>query len=308
MLRRAKWVTKLAYLELLRRLPDDAAVNLDYFRVFGRFPNVANPQRFSEKIQRLKLVDRDPRAPSLVDKVRVKDFVANAIGAEWLIPTLWHGEHLTEAILRDMPLPAVVKANHSSAQVKFVTSNSNLDAVAREANGWLRYDHHLVHREWAYGDVKRELLIEPDIGADAPPNDYKFWVFDGAVRFVQVDLGRFTRHTRQFYSPSWERLGFEMNYPAAPANLPAPSHLSDMMAAASRLADGFRFVRVDLYDREQGPLFGELTFAPEAGLCRFEPPEFDLELGESWSYPERTNELVQLQSFTDAFKLRGEHQ
>lgn len=301
--KRLKWATKLAYLEVLRRLPDAAAVNVDYFRVFGRFPNLSNPQRFSEKIQHLKLADHDARTPDLVDKVKVKEFVANAVGEEWLIPTLWHGEHLTEEILRDMPMPAVVKANHSSAQVKFVTANSNLGSVAREANGWLNYDHHVVHREWAYGNVQRQLLIEPFIGDDNAPDDYKFWVFDGAVRFIQVDHGRFSRHTRQFYGPSWNRLDLKMNYPDSAANVPAPAHLEHMLQAASKLAEGFRFVRVDLYDTPQRPLFGEMTFSPEAGLCRFEPAGFDLELGESWSYPEPTNETEQLRSLAAAFRV-----
>ncbi len=232
--KRLKWATKLAYLELLRRVPDAAAVSIDYFRVFGRFPNLANPQLFSEKMQHMKLV-HDARTPDLVDKVRVKDFVANAIGEDWLIPTLWHGEHLTEDILRDMPKPAVVKANHSSAQVKFVTANSNLSSVAREANGWLNYDHHVVHREWAYGNVRRELLIEPFIGEDRAPDDYKFWVFDGAVRFIQVDHRRFKRHTRQFYSPAWNRLDLKMNYPDAPANTPTPPHLRALPSPPANL-------------------------------------------------------------------------
>jgi hypothetical protein len=302
--KRLKWATKLAYLEMLRRLPDAAAVSLDYFRVFGRFPNLANPKRFSEKMQLQKLRDHDARTPDLVDKVKVKEYVANTIGAHWLIPTLWHGEHLTPDILRDLPKPAVVKANHSSAQIKFVNDNSNLQTVAREANAWLAYDHHLVHREWAYGNVRRQLLVEPFIGETEAPSDYKFWVFDGAVRFVQVDHTRFTKHTRQFYSPSWKRPDLKMNYPEAPAHAPAPAHLDQMLEAASRLADGFRFVRVDLYDLPQRPLFGEMTFSPEAGLCRFEPAGFDLELGESWSYPEMTNEAEQLRSFSDAFKIR----
>lgn len=303
--KRLKWATKLAYLEVLRRLPDAAAVSLDYFRVFGRFPNLANPQLFTEKMQHLKLQHHDARTPDLVDKVKVKGFVAETLGEEWLIPTLWHGEHLTGEVLRQMPKPAVVKANHSSAQVMFVTENENLDAAARTANNWLSYDHHLVHREWAYGNVRRELLIEPFIGEKEAPDDYKFWVFDGAVRFIQVDHRRFKRHTRQFYSPAWNRLDLKMNYPDAPANTPTPPHLRDMLHAAEKLSDGFRFVRVDLYDTPRGPLFGEMTFTPEAGLCRFEPADFDLELGESWSYPEETNELAQLRSFADAFKLRN---
>jgi len=37
--------------------------------------------------------------------------------------------------------------------------------------------------------------------------------------------------------------------------------------------------------RGEDPLFRALTFAPEAGLCRFDPQEVDLELGASWLYP-----------------------
>ena len=59
-----------------------------------------------------------------------------------------------------------------------------------------------------------------------------------------------------------------------------------MLAAAKALSEDFRFMRVDLYDTPQKPLFGELTLAPEAGLCRFDPRQIDLELGASWSYPD----------------------
>ena len=64
--KRLKWATKLAYLEVVRRLPDAAAVSVDYFRVFGRFPDLANPRLFTEKMQYLKLRDHDPRTPPLV--------------------------------------------------------------------------------------------------------------------------------------------------------------------------------------------------------------------------------------------------
>jgi len=299
-----RWAAKRAYLELVRRLPDPIAVKLDYFRVFGAFPDLANPRRFSEKIQHLKLREHDARMPALVDKVRVKEYVSTALGEQWLIPTLWHGGHVTEDVLRKVPKPAVIKANHSSAQVLFLHANSNLDAAARTANSWLDYDHHVVHREWAYGNVRRQILIEPFIGEDEAPDDYKFWVFDGAVRFIQVDHERFRRHTRQFYTPSWKRLDISMNYPAPPANMPAPPHLEEMLHAARILAEGFRFVRVDLYDTRERPLFGEMTFAPEAGLCRFDPPAFDLELGESWSYPSTPGDQ-DMQSFSDAFRFTG---
>lgn len=298
-----RWAAKRLYVELMRHLPDRTAIDLDYLRVFGVLPNLANPQRFSEKIQHLKLMQHDERMPALVDKVLVKDFVSTALGEQWLIPTLWHGEHVTEDVLRDAPKPSVLKANHSSAQILFLNANSNLKEAADEANGWLSYDHHVIHREWAYGNVRRQILIEPFIGEGKAPDDYKFWTFDGAVRFIQVDHSRFNNHTRQFYTPAWKRLDFEMNYPSTGADTAPPRHLDQMLEAARTLSKGFRFVRVDLYDAPDRPLFGEMTFAPEAGLCRFEPREIDLRLGETWSYPASPGEAANMRSFSDAFRM-----
>lgn len=280
-----KWTAKRAALSMLRHLPDRAAICADYFRVFGRLPDLHAPRRFSEKMQHMKLFARDPFMPTIVDKICVKDFVKQALGSDWLIPTIWHGEEVTETILAEVPRPAVMKPNHSSAHVRFLRKETDLAEAVRAAKDWLTYDHHLLHREWAYGQVKRRFLIEPLIANGDSLNDYKFWVFDGAVRFVQVDLGRFHMHRRQFYTPQWERLDFTLKYPSAPHDVPAPRHLSRMLAAAETLAAGSRFLRVDLYDTPDGPLFGELTLAPEAGLCRFSPDRMDLELGEAWSYP-----------------------
>ena len=280
-----RWAAKRVSLEVLRALPDAIAINLDYFRVFGFLPNLAAPRRFSEKMQHMKLHVRDASMSDFVDKVRVKEFVRQKLGESWIIPTLWYGEAVSEFVVRSVTKPAVMKSNHSSAQVYFLNDESDVEAAVRTANEWLSYDHHVLHRELAYGEVDRKILIEPFVGDGASPEDYKFWVLDGAVRFIQVDHGRFSDHTRLFYTPDWKRLNFTMKYPGLSADIPPPPHLKEMLEAARTLAEGFRFVRVDLYDTPHKPLFGELTFAPEAGLCKFDPPEIDLELGESWFYP-----------------------
>jgi hypothetical protein len=278
-------VAKRSYLELLRGLPDAMAVRLDYFRVLQAFPDLANPKRFSEKIQHLKLNVRDPRMPMLVDKIQAKKMVSERLGSNWIIPTIWHGEKTTPELLRGLLTPAVLKPNHSSGNILFLNRDSNFEAASRIANAWLKYDHHVIHREWSYGSFRREVLAEPLIGGGEPPDDYKFWTFDGEVELIQVDLARFRHHTRQFFSPEWTRLAVSMRYPGSREETPAPQHLQAMLNAARTLSQGFRFARVDLYDVASGPLFGELTFAPEAGLCRFKPPSFDLELGRKWAYP-----------------------
>src|SRR5579871_2473019 len=91
-----------------------------YKQRFGHYPNLIFPKTFNEKIQRRKALDRDPRLPLRADKVLVKQFVAEKIGAEFVIPTLWHGPTLPPREERPWPRPFVIKANHASGWNHFV--------------------------------------------------------------------------------------------------------------------------------------------------------------------------------------------
>jgi hypothetical protein len=276
---------KSAYLNALRPLDNETAVRLDYLRALGKLPNLTAPCTFTEKVQHYKLYECDPRMPRLVDKLEAKRYVESTLGRHWVTPTLWCGARITESVLRDIERPAVIKPTHASGKIAFIQARANLYVVVRRANAWLEQDHHLLHREWAYGLVPRRLIIEPQVGGPECPIDYKFWVFDGEVRLIQTDQARFTRHTRQFFDPSWRRLELKMNYPASSMNVARPKHFHEMLSAATRLAGDFRFARVDFYDLVEGPVFGEITFWPEAGLCRFIPAAFDAILGAHWTYP-----------------------
>ena len=68
-----------------------------YFVHHKRLPDLASPTRFTEKVIRRKLVDRDPRLPIMADKIAVKEFVATILGAPYVTPTLWSGEFLAAA-------------------------------------------------------------------------------------------------------------------------------------------------------------------------------------------------------------------
>ncbi|MEJ2229360.1 MAG: glycosyl transferase, partial [Alphaproteobacteria bacterium] len=72
-------------------LPEQVATKLfvsrQYQKIIGRPLNLANPKTFNEKLQHRKVFDRDERLPMLADKVLVKEFVANKIGAQHVIPT-----------------------------------------------------------------------------------------------------------------------------------------------------------------------------------------------------------------------------
>lgn len=257
---------------------DRAGIRLSYLWRHGRLPDVNDPKLFTEWVQYRKLHDRDPRLPTLADKVAVKAWVAARLGPSWVIPTLWNGTTLpTEAA---WPLPFVVKARHGCNQTRFMfDGKADWRGIRRDAERWMKSQYGSWLSEWLYQDIPRGLLVEPYVG-DGPtlPVDYKFYVFGGQVEYVQVHLGRGGKHRWMVLDRDWHRLSTPTG-DAAPAR---PSALTKMISAAETLGQGFNFVRVDLYDGVKSPLFGEMTFYPGSGLDRFDPVSLDARMGRSW--------------------------
>jgi len=258
---------------------------LDFFRIHGRLPDFTHPKTFSEKILHRKVNDRDVRLPAFADKVLVKSHVAEGLGLAWIIPTIWSGFALPERWRRSWALPYVLKANHGSGWNYFVTSreDENWERIEQMASSWLRSKFGAPAREWLYSQISPQLLVEPFIGEGGlPPIDYKIWVFAKRARFVQVDTGRGLVHRRCFYDRCWTKQQFGLKYPLEERDLPAPKSLDRLLWAAERLAQDLAFVRVDFYEVEGRPFFGEMTFYPGSGLEAFEPCAYDGILGSYW--------------------------
>ena len=255
-----------------------AGIRLTHLWRHGRLPRLDDPVTFNEWVQHRKLHDRDPRLPLLADKVAVKAWVAERIGPGWVIPTLWHGRALPAAPV--WPTPFVVKARHGCNQSRFVLDDhADWDAVRRAARRWSRSRYGGWLSEWLYRDIPRGVLVEPFVGVDGRlPIDWKFHVFGGRVEYVQVHLGRGERHRWIVFDRAWRRV----SSPTADPDPARPATLAPMIAAAERLAHGFTYVRVDLYDGPERPLFGEMTFYPGSGLHRLDPVSLDRRLGDDW--------------------------
>lgn len=273
------------YEGVLLALPDRLALSLDFLRRHRSLPDLQNPKTFSEKVLYRKLHDRDPRLCELSDKVAAKRLVAAILGEDWITPTLWHGRPLPERRLRDWPIPYVMKANHGSGWNLFVTSAADQDweRIERTAQGWLRQVHGRALREWAYSRIEPQILVEPYIGDTKKlPADYKFFVFGGKAHYIEVDTGRLTDHRRTFFDRHWNRQTFTNYYPLEPGPIPPPRSFDRMLSAAERLGADFAFVRVDLYEIDGRPRFGEMTFYHTSGRKWFSPRSADRMLGDLW--------------------------
>jgi hypothetical protein len=276
-----------AFRNKVRKVLPDAVVAIRAHKaVHGTYPAVFRPVAFNEKVLFRKLFDRRPILVRFHDKLRVRDYVADRLGAA-VLPVLHFAGDRPETIPFDtLPDRFVVKPGHASGLVRIVTDRQRLDprAVIEECRAWLRHDYYRQTREWVYRHIPPRIMVEEfiDDGSGAAPKDYKFFVFDGRVRLIQVDAGRFTEHRRSFYDTGWRRLDFTLRHEPIAGEVARPRHLAAMLAAAECLGAGMDFVRVDLYDTGSRFYFGEITTCPGSGLERFHPVEYDRYVGAFW--------------------------
>lgn len=275
-----------AYRAAVRRLPLPVRRRVLFLRGHRRLPDLAAPQTFNEKLQWRILYDRRSQLIGTCDKLSMKDFALKRAGDLVRVPqTIWHGSDLAELDQVDLPNRWVLKPTHRSQCVFFGEGRPDLAVLRDCTRGWLDEWNWSYLGEWAYRFARREFLVEERIGSQhATPDDYKFYVFDGEPRLVQVDRERFGSHTRRFYSDDWKPFGANTTLPKG-TEIPRPAELKKMLAAASALAAGWDFLRVDLYAVDGTVWFGETTPYDGSGLEPWDPPALDYEIGSWWSLP-----------------------
>ncbi len=272
---------------LLRFLPDRAYIQLQYYKHFGRLVNFNEPRTFNEKIQWLKLFDRQELYTTLVDKYKVKDYVKGKIGEEFIIPTLDVYNDPTEIDLAKLPEKFVLKWNHDSGSIIICTDKEKFDlnnaikVLSKCKDGSKGYWY---GREWPYKNIEKRLLVEQYLPSDENGDliDYKLMCFNGKVRCIFTCTGRRSKEGLKvtFYDLNWNILPFTRNHPAEKEPMPKPESLDKMIKAAEALSEELSFARIDFYEINKQPLFGEITLYPGSGLEPFQPKEWDKVLGD----------------------------
>ena len=268
-------------------LPPRAAARVEFWFAVGYWPRLHNPRTFTEKVLHRKFFEHDPRMPNLIDKTKVKDHVAARLGSDWVIPTLYEGSALPPVEERDWPLPFVIKPNHLSGPIIFARRQEDLDwpAIEAKCNEWMSSrPHGAQFFEWGYRHIQPRILVEEYVGQPGQaPIDYKFYAFRGRVEYLHVHTDREAHHKIAFFNTKWERLDIRiLGIDTDDRPIPRPRSLNEMIRAAEVLSATWPFVRVDLYEHDGRPKFGELTFYPGAGLSRYRPLAWDFKLGELW--------------------------
>jgi hypothetical protein len=280
---------------VLNTLPDAAFYQQRYYRIHGRLCNFRKPRLFSEKIfHRMRYPA--PVFSVLADKVAARDYIAEQIGPEYLVPAYLSCSTVTPETFAALPSSFVMKASNGAGQVKIIRDKNEEDIgeLCRLANEWLAGSFAAKTREKHYLSIPPQIIFEqPLMDGDNAPDDYKLNVFNAPGQepyvFIQHMHGRFKDLVQHCYLEDWSpapfklelRLLRESTEPAQKVEL-----LPEMLALAKKLARPFGYLRVDFYVHLGRIYVGELTVTPGAGTYVFAPRVWDRLLGDKFGWPE----------------------
>jgi len=266
--------------------PQAVNVALQFKQAQAYLPNLAAPRTFNERVAARKLSASGDLYRTTTDKYAVRQFVAERLGEEVLIPLLQVCERAEDLDFDALPSAFILKSAHASGWNEVVRDKSaaDRDALRAKMRKWLRSNFYAAYFEPQYKDMSARIVAEPLLltAEGIVPPDYRFYVFRGRVRVIGANTGLHrTDVCYSLFDPVWRRLIVEAAYPSA-GELAPPRRLAEMIGAAEVLARDFDFARVDLYCFDDKVLFGEITHTPSGSLAKFTPADFDLALGQIW--------------------------
>ena len=277
----ALWCHKLA----IKCNPKKEA-NRCYRYYFDHDINWENPKDFVEKTFWLLLNTDTSEWTRCADKYLVRDYLKECGLEELLIPMLGKWDNANEIDFQKLPSQFIIKTNHSSGTNIIVKDKSKLDVVKtrRLLNNWLTIPYGYSGMQLHYTRIKPCIIAEELLNADEEQRklsprsliDYKFFCCDGEPVCVWVAYNR--THSdgvdMSLYDLDWKKhpefVVTSNYYTYSDVDIPKPKSLEKMISAARVLSKRFPEVRVDFYEVDGKPYFGELTFTSSWGFFTYD--------------------------------------
>lgn len=276
-------------------IPDALYLKIAYRAYHGESLNLEKPVSFNEKLQWLKLHDRNPAYTSMVDKYEVKKYISEIIGEEYVIPTLGVWEKFEDIDFDSLPEQFVLKCTHDSGGLVICKNKSDFDieTAKKKINKSLRKNFYYTAREWPYKNVKPRIIAEKymeDIEA-GELIDYKFYCFSGEPKLMFIGTERYIGDGPvkfDFFDMNFGHIDLTIEGHANAKVLPKkPQNFEKMKQFCMILSKDIPHVRVDFYEVNGKLFFGELTFFDSGGYQTFNPKDWDFILGSYINIPEK---------------------
>ena len=283
----------------LKKMRDEKYLKMIFKNQTGYSLNLKNPKTFNEKLQWMKVYDRKPLYTTLVDKHGAKEYIAENLGKEYIIPTLGVWEKFDDIDFDSLPDQFVLKCTHDSGGLVICRDKAKLDkeAARTKIERCLQRNYYWSSREWPYKNVVPRIIAEAymeDENEARGLTDYKFFCFGGEAKMIYVSQGLEDHSTASisFYDMKGKQMPFRRSdFKPMKEDFQVPENFDQMTVLANKIASKISspFLRVDLYSVNGKIYFSEITFFPCSGMIPFEPKEWDRKLGDWIQLPKKEN-------------------
>lgn len=284
--------------KLAKFIPTSAYISMKYFHRERRFPNLRKPKGFNEKLQWLKIHDKNPDYVSFVDKHEVKKYVAEKIGEQYVIPEYGVWESFDDIDFNNLPSSFVLKTTHDCGGIVLCKDMKTFDMIGakEKLSRHLKDNYYYEGREWPYKNVKPRIIAEKMMVDEMVSDsqhfnqnadglvDYKFYCFNGEPKFLYIAFANMINGEKHdllsFRNLDWTPTEFyRKDHNPFPIDISKPMCFEEMIEISKKLSEGLPFIRVDLYCIDNRPFFSELTLTPGSGFGCFYPEKWEEIIG-----------------------------
>ena len=273
-------------------MPDKEYLEKKFYVTMGYPLDLNNPQTFNEKLQWLKLYDRKPEYTMMVDKYKVREYIKEKLGEEYLIPLLGVWDKAEDIDFDKLPNQFVLKCNHNSGLGMYICKDKSkltqkeIKVIRKNLTKGLQQDYYLTGREWPYKNVPRKIIAEKYMEDETGQlRDYKFYCFNGEPKIIMINSDREIGKTKaDYFDMDFNWLDLKWGYEHADVKPLKPTNFEKMKELAVVLSKDIPELRVDFYEVNNKIYFGELTFFDGSGFDKIEPKEWDKKIGDWIDY------------------------
>lgn len=239
--------------------------------------DIKNPIYFNEKMLWLKyyLYNKSDIVGKCYNKYLVREYIKSK-GLGHILNELYFVSESIDAIpWHQLPEECVIKLSNGYKGHVFKKNNENFDIntakkILIDTTKRCRYAFKISGDLFVYKTkpvyICEKMLYSSDgIGL---PEDYKIHCFHGEPIFLEYIYGRNYNSKDSFFKSAFvdintlkDRHDLE-GEASSIENIELPKSFSKMLEYARVLSSDFPYVRVDFYEENCKPIFGELTFTP----------------------------------------------
>jgi hypothetical protein len=245
-----------------------------YQQRHGRLPDIANPQRYTERMLWRKIVDHSPKFVLFSDKLATKEYVQRLCPDLAVPRTLWVGcdaDAIPDDLLRG---DVYVKASHGcDFNQRIRGGQCDRPALKKQTDLWLASTYGSDSGQWAYSQVDPKLFVEEAVGdVEAGMVEFNVRACDG--RAIMGSVIGFCKTPSQWtiYLDPEGKPTPGMNDPDGSPITLLPEGMEIMepyrraVSLTEQLTVGVDYVRCDFLWNGAELFGGEITVYPAAGL------------------------------------------